>query len=307
MLKFGASLSLPQREQMTESLNLSRSSPFGPLSEISSRRTFAYLIATLNASHPDYDFSHILRPADFRRERSLRKVMANLDSTLNSVRPNAKTPVNYATSAFPPSNNSGLGSSPPAVSGTESPPWGPHMWGLINKEMTLNQCTVYSYQPDVDPFDDEAAAIWSLHYFFFNKALKRVAYICVRGVPVISYNSPVLHPRRSAMGSSSGDLKRQAGLTEDSGASKRARYWLGDRPAVRITSSDDEDDYVDDGWAWNRDRDGEVEEFTGNYDESDDHGFEESSDEEYYDDDQEAKGPVRGVSEDIASRMEIEL
>jgi hypothetical protein len=31
-------------------------SPFGPLNQPSSRRTLFYLIATLNASFPDYDF-----------------------------------------------------------------------------------------------------------------------------------------------------------------------------------------------------------------------------------------------------------
>ena len=85
LLKFGASLSPPQREQMAASLNLSRSSPFGSFSDISSRRTFAYLIATLNASHPDYDFSHVLRPTDFRREKDLRRAIATFDSIMNNV------------------------------------------------------------------------------------------------------------------------------------------------------------------------------------------------------------------------------
>ncbi|KAL8966546.1 MAG: hypothetical protein Q9183_003327, partial [Haloplaca sp. 2 TL-2023] len=51
------------------------------------RRTFAYLIATLNASHPDYDFSYLLRPSDFRREKSVRHAMNALDTTLYSLRP----------------------------------------------------------------------------------------------------------------------------------------------------------------------------------------------------------------------------
>ncbi|KAJ4306078.1 RNA polymerase III-inhibiting protein maf1 [Collariella sp. IMI 366227] len=85
LLKLGASLSPPQRTSMAASLNLSRSSPFGSLDQVSNRRTYAYLIATLNASHPDYDFSHVLRPADFQRERLLRRVMGTIDSTLSSV------------------------------------------------------------------------------------------------------------------------------------------------------------------------------------------------------------------------------
>ena len=81
LLRLSESVSPPQSSGPSP-LNLARPSPFGPLSQISSRRTFAYLIATLNASHPDYDFSHILRPADFRKERSLKTVINTIDSTL---------------------------------------------------------------------------------------------------------------------------------------------------------------------------------------------------------------------------------
>lgn len=325
MLKFGASLSPPQRS----SLNLARSSPFGPLSEISSRKTFAYLIATLNASHPDYDFSHVLRPADFRRERPLRKVMATLDTTLRTARPNAPPTIDFPVTAFLSQNTkkakkaaaaaADMGSSPPAVSGTESPPWGPHMWALIDKEMTLKECSVFSYQPAMNPFDEEATAIWSLHYFFFNKERKRVAYLYVRGVPVVSHSSspqPLRH-RSGAVSltpsSSSGDLKKRRSFLDEAGANKRARYWLGDK-AERVTASDDEDDFADDGLSWNRDRDGvlELEEFAGSYDDYDpifNEDFDDDLSEEDLDADDEARtsqGPVRGMSEDIAGRMEIE-
>ncbi|CAK7563803.1 MAG: RNA polymerase III-inhibiting protein maf1 [Sporothrix epigloea] len=188
LLKLGASLSPPQREEMAASQILSRSSPFGNLAEISSRRTFAYLIATLNASHPDYDFSHVLRPADFRRERNLRKVMSLIDSTLSNVRPNS-----LVLDSALASMGASVGSSS-AASTASSPLWGPQTWALINKEMHLQDCTVFSYQPDNNPFDEEDGAIWSMHYFFFSKALKRVAYLYVRGVPIMPH-SPQLLPR----------------------------------------------------------------------------------------------------------------
>lgn len=330
LLKFGSSLSPPQRT----SLNLSRSSPFGPLSEISSRRTFAYLIATLNASHPDYDFSHVLRPADFKRERMPRKVMANLDTTLSSARPNAPLPVDFPMIPIPNSKKSkaaaaaaGASSSPPAVSGTESPPWGPHMWALIDKEMTLKECAIFSYQPAANPFDEETAAIWSLHYLFFNRERKRVAYLYVRGVPVVSHSyspPPQLLRARQRSGamtltpsSSSGDLrKRRSMQLGEAGANKRARFWLGDREAERIPTSEDEDDYADDGLTWNRDRDGvlELDEFVGSYDDFNNDDFSDAIDDddddiEVLDDEPESSPrpePVRGMSEDIAGRMEIE-
>ncbi|KIH93124.1 hypothetical protein SPBR_02754 [Sporothrix brasiliensis 5110] len=191
LLKLGASLSPPHREEMAASQMLSRSSPFGNLAEISSRRTFAYLIATLNASHPDYDFSHVLRPADFRRERNLRKVMSLIDSTLSNVRPSSLVLDSGLGSSM---GGASAGSMPSAAAASASPLWGPQMWALINKEMHLQDCTVFSYQPDNNPFDEEDGAIWTMHYFFFSKALKRVAYMYVRGVPLLSH-SPLLLPR----------------------------------------------------------------------------------------------------------------
>ncbi|KAL1865653.1 hypothetical protein VTK73DRAFT_5099 [Phialemonium thermophilum] len=315
LLKFGASLSPPQRDSLAASLNLSRSSPFGPLSEVSSRRTFAYLIATLNASHPDYDFSHVLRPADFKRERSLRSVMSSIDSTLNSARPSSSL-----VDASMPRN------SPPGLLST-APVWGPQMWALIDKEMSLMDCTVFSYQPADDPFEEDQSAIWSLHYFFFNKARKRVCYLYVRAVPVVSHSSPRLRAsrlrwtagaasggvgdydyegigiggRRDSLGGSDFSLygssatKRRAGGSGllDAGANKRARFWLGDQMAERIRrgSSGYEDDMdEDDGLEWNRGSDGDLYSF----DEDD----EIEDVDELEDEDDELSGPNAGDEDD---------
>lgn len=85
---------------------------------------------------------------------------------------------------------------------------------------------MYSYAPDEDPFDGEESAIWSLHYFFFNKHRKRVCYIHLRGLSVSSHS-----PLRSQTAHKS---KRPRPVSRslsfgDTGASKRARYWLGDK------------------------------------------------------------------------------
>lgn len=280
LLRLSASVSPPDDLPSAASLNLSRSSPFGPLSEVSSRRTFAYLIATLNASHPDYDFSHILRPADFRRERSLKAVINTIDSTLYNLRPStgmttlqAPSQTTYATPASAPAT---------------SQAWGPYMWTMIDKEMTLQECTVYCWAPPDEPFDGEEGAIWSLNYFFFNKERKRVCYIYVRGVPIMTHSPRLGH----------GMAKRSAGLY-DSGANKRARYWLGDR-AADITNSDLEESDIT---MWNDDIEVDADSdimFPGDdfCDEYDDEADDES-------DEQDFRGP-RGVSEDIAARMEIE-
>jgi hypothetical protein len=279
LLRLSASLSSPERPNAnaSASLNLSRSSPFGPLSQGSSRRTFAYLIATLNASHPDYDFSHILRPTDFRRERSLKSVMNTIDSTLYNLRPG---PSNLSLQVTSQSRYSTASSAP-----VSSQAWGPQMWTMIDKEMTLKECSVYCYAPEEDPYDGEEGSIWSLNYFFFNKDRKRVAYIYVRGVPVLT---------RSPSG------KRTAnGFGADQGANKRARFWLGDR-AGAVTGYNEADD--DEGLeTWNL-HDEENEFVDTEYD-GDEYYDDEADDES---DEQDYKGPIRGVSEDIAAAMEMD-
>jgi hypothetical protein len=221
-------------------IDLSRASPFGPLSQITARRTFAYLIATLNASHPDYDFSHLLRPTDFRKERSLRSLVRNVDSTLYNLRPRQHG--GFGTNAFlaPPM----MPNSAPAANSFGNEIWGPRMWNLIDNAMGLAQCEKYSYLPQDDPFDGEEGAIWSLHYFFFNKEKKRVCYLYLRALSVISHSpvhAPVYHqaPHRLA-------ISRQASsISVGEGAGKRASYWLGENLAeddIDSANYDDDDD-----------------------------------------------------------------
>ncbi|KAI1332710.1 Maf1 regulator-domain-containing protein [Xylariaceae sp. FL0255] len=304
LLKFGASLSPPQRKEMAGSLNLSRSSPFGSLSEISSRRTFAYLIATLNASHPDYDFSHVLRPTDFRREKNLQRVMASIDNLMNNVRP-------HGMSLLTPNMASiyrDFGSSPSATASSgsfpvNSPPWGPHMWNMIDKEMMLKDCTIFSYQPPDDPFDGDEAAIWRQHYFFFNKKMRRVAYLYVRGLPNV-INSPALAPHRR--GSSSSTKRHAPPSAGSSSVHKRAKFWLGDQLAERIVIDEEDYDEGDDEpeLIWNPDDDVDIDPLNDpSSEEEDSDQYDESEQESDVED--EAIYSVRGVSEDIALRMEM--
>ena len=293
LLRFSASLSPPQASSAAASLNLSRSSPFGPLSQVSSRRTFAYLIATLNASHPDYDFSHLLRPTDFRRERSLRNVMNTLDTTLYNLRPRPMS----STLSGPPHWSSNITTTGlPAPGGSQ--PWSAKMWQTIDKEMGLKDCSIYCYSPEEDPYDGEEGAIWSFNYFFFNKARKRVCYIYLRGLSILSH-SPLrrtpISMKRDADGDWGGD---------DSGASKRARYWLGDRAGGDVTGGwleDGDDEKDEDTLSWNRpeprvgsiDADEACYMLSAEEAASPRHGRSRS------------KSIMRGISEDIAESMEI--
>ncbi|KAJ9665306.1 RNA polymerase III-inhibiting protein maf1 [Coniosporium apollinis] len=290
LLRLSASLSTPQAESLAASLNLSRSSPFGSLSQISSRRTFAYLIATLNASHPDYDFSHILRPSDFRKERSIRGMMNTIDTTLYNLRPRP---------------SGALLAAPQTPAGAQTPGgthiWGPRMWRLIDNEMNLRECAAYCYSPEEDPFDGEENAIWSLHYFLFNKERKRVCYIYLRGLSVISH-SPVRAASAWSQKHQSHSKRKSTrnSLRISEGATKRARYWLGDDAEVE-DAADDEDEVI------HEPGDDEVD-----ADEYPD--IREASVSSYLTDDDDydmelrvhrEKSAVRGVSEHIADSMEV--
>jgi hypothetical protein len=56
-------------------------SPFGRLTEATPRKTFFYLLATLNAAFPDYDFGDV-RPDQFLKLPSLEIVMNSVNTTL---------------------------------------------------------------------------------------------------------------------------------------------------------------------------------------------------------------------------------
>ncbi|KAJ6093481.1 hypothetical protein N7486_008770 [Penicillium sp. IBT 16267x] len=227
ILRLSASLSPPNAHDAAEALNLSRSSPFGPLSEHSSRRTFAYLIATLNASHPDYDFSNVLRPTDFRRERNLKRVMNTVNSTLYNLRPRESIDLSPSSPAtLSGSYNSGYA-------------WGPRMWRIMDEHMSLKECSVYSYSPDEDASDSDDGAIWSLHYFFFNPLRKRVCYLHLRAIPILSHTPP-----EEGVSTPTGKRTFDDGyLTPDLSSSKRTRYWFGTRAesSLRHSESDDDD------------------------------------------------------------------
>lgn len=109
------------------------------------------------------------------------------------------------------------------------------MWRAIDKEMTLRDCSIYSYAPDDDPYDDEdEPTLWGLHYFFFSKPRKRVCYIYLRGTSMLNRESVSVPRTPLSTRTTADDSDWSGGFGGESGASKRAKYWLGDRFEGRI-------------------------------------------------------------------------
>ncbi|KAI5614392.1 repressor of RNA polymerase III transcription MAF1-like, partial [Silurus asotus] len=125
----------------------------GPLSDKCSRKTLFYLIATLNESfRPDYDFSRT-RGHEFSREPSVNWVINAVNSSLSTAAGEAYSRLQSK------------------------------LWEDIDTEISLNECDIYSYNPDLDsdPYGEEGN-LWSLNYFFHNKRLKRIVFFTCRSV-----------------------------------------------------------------------------------------------------------------------------
>ncbi|KAG0172802.1 RNA polymerase III-inhibiting protein maf1 [Apophysomyces sp. BC1034] len=124
-------------------------SPFGRLDEATPRRTFFYLLATLNASFPEHDFADI-RPDQFTKLPSLDLVMNSVNTTLFNL--GNDVIVNHY-----------------------------RLWDILDELVELHDCDVYSYNPDIDddPMNEEGY-LWSMNYFFFNRKLKRMVFFSVK-------------------------------------------------------------------------------------------------------------------------------
>ncbi|XP_037085118.1 repressor of RNA polymerase III transcription MAF1 homolog [Pollicipes pollicipes] len=129
----------------------------GSLCDVISRKTLFYLISTLNASFPDYDFS-AAKSDEFSREPSLAMVVASIDTYL---------------SAAAGEQYNGLRNT---------------LWRTIEDEITPKECDVYRYNPDLqsDPFGEDGC-LWSFNYFFYNKKMKRIVFFTCRAISV-NYN-----------------------------------------------------------------------------------------------------------------------
>ncbi|CAG9853698.1 unnamed protein product [Phyllotreta striolata] len=124
----------------------------GPLCDTISRKTLFYLIATLNSAFPDYDFMDV-KSHEFSKEPSRQWVTNAIDTNLA------------------------------ATAGEHYRLLGPSMWAAIDDEISLENCDIYSYNPDLisDPFGEDGC-LWSFNYFFYNKKLKRIVFFTCRAI-----------------------------------------------------------------------------------------------------------------------------
>ncbi|KAI8643126.1 Maf1 regulator-domain-containing protein [Parasitella parasitica] len=133
-------------------------SPFGRLTEAAPRKTFFYLLATLNAAFPEHDFEDV-RPDQFLKLPSVEMVMNSVNTTLFNL--GNDVIVNKL-----------------------------RLWDILDEIVQLDDCDAYTFNPDVDddPMNEEAEGfLWSINYFFFNRKLKRMIFFSCKSE---SMNAP---------------------------------------------------------------------------------------------------------------------
>lgn len=115
-----------------------------------SKRTLFDIVALLNLSYPDYDFT---------QTKSNRFSLVNYQDCVRNVDGKFSATV---------SNYSRVRD---------------EIWKAINEEINVPLCTIYSYIPDYnsDPFTEDGC-IWSFNYLFYNKSLKRFLFFACRAL-----------------------------------------------------------------------------------------------------------------------------
>lgn len=94
--------------------------------------------------------------------------------------------------------------------------------------MSLRECSIFAYTPDDDP-DNDDGVIWSLRYFFFNPIRKRVCYLYLRGIPILSHTAGAKRTYDDEY------------PTLDLSSSKRTKY-LGENVGSKFIASDSDDE-----------------------------------------------------------------
>ncbi|KAL0251089.1 hypothetical protein GEMRC1_000303 [Eukaryota sp. GEM-RC1] len=155
--KFSANLSLLSTKRIKADKKLYGSLSESPISSTDiSVKSLSYLISTLNLLYPYYDFSSV-RLSQFTKVDPPATAIAHLQNIFYE---------NLADNSF-----NDLAFSFYSILEDTIDPW---------------ECEVFSYTPEVgidsDPLTDNGS-LWSINYFFHNKKLRRLLFLCFSMFP----------------------------------------------------------------------------------------------------------------------------
>lgn len=212
--------------------------PFGPLKNVTTRKTFAYLIAILNSTYPDHDFStlqpsienfHRIPRADIfiKRFNNLLTSLGKKQDTLNwiwdtinlymdmvparAANNNNQTTPNSSTNHTNNTSMSRRGSTSLQV-----------LAGGFSLEPGLEQCQIYQFQPSDESILQDLGypyqPMWSYYWFIYNKKRKRVSFVYLRAINKLHYaivNSSRPRDRHGSTGSTGDAGKDMSDVDDD--------------------------------------------------------------------------------------------
>lgn len=211
-------------------------SPFGPLKNAHTRKTFAYLIAILNSTYPDHDFSD-LQPTteNFHKINSGEDLIHKFNNLMISLGKKEELlnwiwdTINVYMEFLSPRNSiSGASNNHSGNENTRSNSLS-HSASrgfLINNEShayNYENCQIFEFQPsDQDILEDLSypfQPMWSYYWFIYNRKKKRVAFIYLKAINKIHYTkvqseSKGSDQRKSADGFEVGNNKDE-GIEEE--------------------------------------------------------------------------------------------
>ncbi|XP_031112737.1 repressor of RNA polymerase III transcription MAF1 homolog isoform X2 [Ipomoea triloba] len=161
--KLSLSLENEILDYLGKSSDTDSSSPVDYLCCRSSRKTLIYLLLTLNHMYPDYDFSAVNAHQFFTEE--------NWDSFKQI----------FDTYMFEASKE--------WLETNEDSPLLETLYKALDEVVKVTECEIYSYNPeaDADPLH-EKGTLWSYHFFFYNRRLKRIVsfrFSCVSNLALV--------------------------------------------------------------------------------------------------------------------------
>jgi hypothetical protein len=129
----------------------SNKTTLGDFSALATRRLMTDLILTLNATFPDYDFSNA-KPQQFEKlsiETVRRRIYERLSELASYRRMSSR-----------------------------NRDWLMELWMAVNDVIELKECDVYSFEDEtlLEDHRHNNATLWSFHYFFVNKSLRRLVF-----------------------------------------------------------------------------------------------------------------------------------
>ncbi|KAK8441145.1 RNA polymerase III-inhibiting protein maf1 [Candidozyma auris] len=179
-----------------DEVHFSDDSPFGSLKDVSTRKVFAYLIAILNTTYPDHDFSN-LQPTteNFHRLTSIDDLKIRFNNVMMSLGKREETlswiwdTVNvymdiHLSSGTHPESHGHLRAKSLAPNSSLS---------TFDQQSDVDAgCKVYEFQPSdqsiLEDLNYPYQTMWSNYWFIYNKKKKRVCFIYLTAINKLHYS-----------------------------------------------------------------------------------------------------------------------